>query len=61
MSDLWDIDDSIGIIKTITLFNCNSISSNNSDDIIKGNNKCIIFQDINKIIVTSYVGPWIET
>lgn len=50
-SPLWFVDDSNGLIKAIPLFNCDKITSNNSNDKIIDDNKCIILENNNDTII----------
>lgn len=44
-SDLWEVEAiNENIIKAIPLFNCDKIISNNADDIVLDDNKCIILK-----------------
>lgn len=44
-SNLWDVEAiNENIIKAIPLFNCDELISNNSDDIVLEDNKCIILK-----------------
>ena len=50
-SDLWVVEEINGVLKCIPLFNCDSIVSSNSEDIILDNNQCLIcLNDENTII-----------
>lgn len=51
-SDLWVIESIGEILRCIPLFNCDSIISSNSDDIVLDDNKCLICENDENTLIS---------
>lgn len=51
-SGLWLVDEINDILKCIPLFNCDTIISSNSDDIVLEENKCLICHNVENTVIS---------